>query len=241
MPVIYTLIARPPDNLLIDCTNPAHTGNFSEISKKILANIPKAQQADGQKVTFVFEGHTFNFRADRGLLFMCMCDEQFGRSKPFVFLKDIIDTFFLMFAGDETVLEGSISRSFKGVLTQKLKNYSAPSSAPSLSASLAAAPAAADPKLAKMKQVQESINDLASSAKQNMEKVINRGEAIESLRDRSGALHMSSDVFRKHSKKLNQRLCMENLKLKLLIAVVIACCLYFLLAARCGMDLHKCF
>lgn len=56
MPVIYTLIARPPDNLLIDATNPAHTGNFSEISKKILANIPAAQHEDHQKVTFVFEG-----------------------------------------------------------------------------------------------------------------------------------------------------------------------------------------
>lgn len=122
------------------------------------------------------------------------------------------------------MLEGSISRSFKGVLTQKLKNYS-DSSTPSLSASLAAQSARSgggdDPKLAKMKAVQASLNDLASSAKQNLDKVISRGEAIESLRDRSGALHTSSDVFRKHSKKLNQRLCMENLKLKLLIAIII--------------------
>jgi hypothetical protein len=56
MPVIYTLIAHPPENVLIDQTNPAHTGNFTEISKKILANIPPAQQTDQQKVTFVFEG-----------------------------------------------------------------------------------------------------------------------------------------------------------------------------------------
>lgn len=56
MPIIYTLIARAPSSVLIDSTNPAHTGNFSDISKKILANIPQAQQADHQKVTFVFEG-----------------------------------------------------------------------------------------------------------------------------------------------------------------------------------------
>ena len=56
MPIIYTLIARAPASVLIDSTNPAHTGNFSDISKKILANIPQAQQADHQKVTFVFEG-----------------------------------------------------------------------------------------------------------------------------------------------------------------------------------------
>jgi vesicle-associated membrane protein 7 len=99
MTVIYCLIARPPDNVLIDSTNPAHTGNFSDVCKKILANIPAAQQADGQKVTFVFEGHTFNFRAEKGLMFMCMCEEAYGRTKPFAFLKDIIDTYFLMFSG----------------------------------------------------------------------------------------------------------------------------------------------
>lgn len=65
MPIIYTLIARAPASVLIDSTNPAHTGNFNDIARKILANIPPAQQADHQKVTFVFEGSVERTRAQR--------------------------------------------------------------------------------------------------------------------------------------------------------------------------------
>ena len=149
---------------------------------------------------------------------MCMCDEGYGRSKPFLFLKDIIDTFFLMFNGDETVLEGSTARSFKGVLAQKIKNYS---DQPTVSLSSQLSSSDTDPKIEKMRQVKAELDSLASSAKMNIDKVISRGEAIESLVDRTGHLHTSSDVFRKHSKKLNQRLCMENLKLKLMMAVIV--------------------
>jgi len=165
---------------------------------------------------------------------MCMCDEAFGRSRPFSFLKDVIDTFFLMFAGDETALEGSTARSFRAVLTQKIKNYSdagaaaaaAAGSGGSLSASLQSADAAAaaleaEAKMAKMKLVKSELDSLATSAKQNIDKVISRGEAIESLVDRTGHLSTSSDAFRKKSKRLNQRLCWENLKLKLLMACAI--------------------
>lgn len=41
-------------------------------------------------------------------MFMCMCDEAFGRSKPFAFLKDIIDTYFLMFSGQYTMMQSAI-------------------------------------------------------------------------------------------------------------------------------------
>jgi len=257
MPIIYTLIARPPSSPLIDSTHPAHTGNFATIAQKILANIPKAQQEDGQKVTFVFEGHTFNFRAERGLMFMCMCDESFGRSRPFQFLKDIIDTYFLMFSGEETVLEGATARSFKGVLLQKLKNYSEPtlpvanpvSGAIPHSASAAAAAASSaaasvshidDLGLAKMRLVKSELDSLATSAKSNIDKVIARGEAIESLMDRSGLLETHSQGFRKASTKLKRKLCWETFKLKLLMACIIAFVMYLLMAMYCGWDLAKC-
>ncbi len=56
MPIIYTLIARYPGVVMVENTNPLHTGNFGEIAQKILTNIPQTQWQDSKKVTFVFEG-----------------------------------------------------------------------------------------------------------------------------------------------------------------------------------------
>ena len=191
---------------------------------------------------FAASSHTFNFRAERGLLFMCMCDEAFGRVRPFSFLKDVIDTFFLMFNGDETSLEGSTARSFRSVLTQKIKNYSESGAASSsvANALLSAEAAEADAKLSKMAHVKSELNTLAHSAKQNIDKVISRGEAIETLMDRTGNLMAHSDSFAKVSTKLNRRLCWEDIKLKAMMAGCIAILLYLMLSVYCGLDMRKC-
>lgn len=183
---------------------------------------------------------------------MCMCDEAFGRVRPFSFLKDLIDTFFLMFSGEETALEGSIARSFRSVLTQKMKNYSAEGAGAngsgggagagsSVASSLLAAEAAeSEAKLNKMVAVKSELNSLASSARQNIDKVISRGEAIENLVDRTGMLVSHSVSFVGASTKLNRRLCWEDLKLKLMMAACIAILLYMMMSVYCGLDMRKC-
>lgn len=125
----------------------------------------------------------------------------------------------VVLSGEETVLEGSTARSFRGVLLQKLKNYSDANQGTSLSSTLSTSDT--DPKIEKMRAVKAELDSLASSAKVNIDKVLSRGVAIESLVDRTGLLHSSGAAFKLRSKKLNQSLCMENVKLKLLMALVI--------------------
>lgn len=190
---------------------------------------------------------------------MTMCTESMGRDSPFRFLKDVCDTFFLMFTGQETSLEGSIARSFRGVLAQKMKTYSDAATAAAAAASAASAsgglPSSAlsashggsngissDPPqhLAKLHTVKRELDTLAMSAKSGIDKALARGAAIEGLNDRARVLSSNSDRFRADSLKLNRRLCWENFKLKLIVAIAMTVVIYFLMTIKCGIDLSGC-
>lgn len=255
MPIIYTLIARYPGVVMVENTNPLHTGNFGEIAQKILTNIPQTQWQDSKKVTFVFEGHTFNFRSSGGLMFMCMCAEADGRVRPFTFLKDVVDTYFLMFSGSEESLEGATLRSFKAVLNQKMKLFSEEEEREkrkqedeekekvvreALLNGGSSDPLHADFIPEKAKKVRKELDDVKIVIKDSIEKVISRGEAIESLVDRVDSLKNNSEYFRSSSRALQQNLCWANFKMKFFIALLITFVLYVVLAGFCGATLDRC-
>jgi hypothetical protein len=74
----------------------------------------------------------------------------------------------------------------------------------------------------------------------NIEKLVNQGEKIEDLVDKSHSLIHTSASFKRSSRALKKNLCWANFKLKLIVGGIIAILLYFFIAAFCGLDLHEC-
>lgn len=205
--------------------------------------------------------HTFNFRLDRGIMFMCMCDESYGRSRPFQFIKEVQDTYFLMFTGEEEELSGSTLRSFKQVLASKMKVYSETTDNSNASSSNSLSSTATRDALFgshshshnnsydssrsayipdKAHKVRAELDSVKGVIKDNLERVIARGESIESLVDRTESLNHNADAFRKASKKLKQNLCWANFKVKLLITLIVIVLLYCIAASYCGVTLSTC-
>lgn len=139
---------------------------------------------------------------------MCMCDEAYGRVKPFQFLKEIMESFNLMFSGEEEQLEGTVARSYSNIILQKMKSYSDPLPSPAIPE--------------KARQVRKELDEVHGVLKNNIEKVISRGEAIDSLVHRSDSLHFSASNFKSSSRKLKQSLCWQEWKLKILIAAIMS-------------------
>lgn len=93
---------------------------------------------------------------------------------------------------------------------------------------------------------------------QNIEMVLERGEKLELLVDKSEQLQLDSFRFQKSSKKLRQAMFWKKVKIYLLVFFVIVVILYVLLAVvyvdvivtvcadsfrisrRCGPAFHKC-
>lgn len=85
MPIIYAVVAR---GSRVQVEYAATSGNFATIARKILERVESESGADARR-SYAYDGHVFHILVDEELVFMCMCDEEFGRVLPFQFLGEI--------------------------------------------------------------------------------------------------------------------------------------------------------
>ncbi|KAJ3363560.1 hypothetical protein GGF32_003932 [Allomyces javanicus] len=82
------------------------------------------------------------------------------------------------------------------------------------------APAGAD--MGKTKQVQAQVNEVVGIMQNNIEKVMERGEKLDSLATKTEDLQQSSLQFKKGATKVRKAMWWKDLKLKLMIAAIVA-------------------
>jgi len=75
----------------------------------------------------------------------------------------------------------------------------------------------------------------------NLGKVIDRGEKIELLVDKTDNMSANSLTFRKKSEELRRSLCMSKVKMTLVIVLALILVAYVLAVIKCdGINLPKC-
>ena len=74
----------------------------------------------------------------------------------------------------------------------------------------------------------------------NIDRVLSRGEALDSLVDRSDALHSSADQFKSASTRLQRQLRWQQIRTAITLLTMTAIILYFIAASRCGVTLRDC-
>ncbi|KAK4482715.1 hypothetical protein RD792_009882 [Penstemon davidsonii] len=68
----------------------------------------------------------------------------------------------------------------------------------------------------------------------NIDKILERGDRIELLVDKTATMQDNAFHFRKQSKRLRQALWMKNAKLLVMLTCLIVLLLYIIIAASCG-------
>ncbi|XP_058105722.1 vesicle-associated membrane protein 727 isoform X2 [Magnolia sinica] len=84
--LIYSFVAR---GTVVLAEHTSFSGNFSTIAIQCLQKLP----SNSNKFTYSCDGHTFNYLADNAFVFLVVADEAIGRSVPFVFLERVRDDF----------------------------------------------------------------------------------------------------------------------------------------------------
>lgn len=75
-----------------------------------------------------------------------------------------------------------------------------------------------DPKLNRLRN---QVDDVVDVMKDNVSKVMERGDRLEDLQDKSDSLSSNSDMFRSRAKDLRKNMWWKNCRMKLLLALVI--------------------
>ena len=94
--------------------------------------------------------------------------------------------------------------------------------------------------MGKIARVQEDISEVTDMMRQNIEAVVDRGEHLELLVDKSDALGSQAMQFQKQSVGLRKAMWWQNMKMVFCLAFVVIFVLVMILGATCGWTLEKC-
>lgn len=230
MPLIYAFVAATRNDrtktILAEYT--AYSGNFSTIATQALEKVP---QSDSAKFTYNADKHTFNYLVDSGFTYLVVADDACGRQLPFQFLEKVKGIFAQKFAGSigENANAHSLDRTFGPTLKKEMEETMA---LEQLSGGGGGAQNGAVGNT-KVASVQQQVSEVKEIMMDNIEKVLDRGEKIEVLVDKTEALRFQADIFHKQGRALRNRMWWNNLKMKLILLTfvigvgIIIFCVFF--------------
>ncbi|RHZ63262.1 hypothetical protein Glove_330g35 [Diversispora epigaea] len=210
MSLIYGLVARG-SVILAEYTN--SSGNFTQVTQAILEKIPP----NNSKLTYVYDRYLFHYICEDGLTYMCMADDSFGRRIPFLFLQDIKERFLVTYSKDRATTAVPYGMNeFSKVIQKQMEHFSDVSHAD------------------RIKKVHGEIEQVKDVMTRNIEQVLERGERIEILVDKTDNLNQQAFAFKKRSTALKRSMWWKNTKLLILLVFVIILITYFVISSACG-------
>ena len=143
---------------------------------------------------------------DSGFTYLVVADDDCGRQMPFQFLEKVKTVFAQKFAG--SINEGSVNahsldRTFGPTLKKEMEETMAMEQ---LSGGGGDGVGGAQTGSNKVASVQQQVSEVKEIMMDNIEKVLDRGEKIEVLVDKTEALRFQADNFHKQGRALRNRI-----------------------------------
>mmetsp|Transcript_14449 Transcript_14449/g.27549 ORF Transcript_14449/g.27549 Transcript_14449/m.27549 type:complete len:226 (+) Transcript_14449:83-760(+) len=221
MTLVYALVSRQK-TVLAEYTATSATGNFPTVTRVLLSKIPTV---DG-RMTYVYDEYTFHYVVESGICFLCMSDETKSRHRvPFAFLHEVKTHFTSKYGHDvpQRAIAFSLNEEFSRVIADRMNYYNdAGSHVDGLSA------------------VRDQIEDVKGVMVENIEKVLERGEKIELLVDKTDRLNQQAFRFKSSSRELRRSIWWGNAKWAMFLTAAGAFFIFFVGGLVCGFDFRRC-
>lgn len=231
--LIYSFVAR---GTIVLAEHTPYSGNFSTIAVQCLQKL----SPNSSKYTYSCDGHTFNFLLDSGFVFLVVADEPTGRSVPFVFLERVKDDFKKRYGssikndgdphpladddeedddlfGDRFSIAYNLDREFGPKLKEHMEycmNH--------------------PDEMSKLSKLKAQITEVKGIMMDNIEKVLDRGEKIELLVDKTENLQFQADSFQRQGRQLRRKMWFQNLQMKLMVGGAILTFIIIVWLFACG-------
>jgi len=227
-PLLYACIAHNTTILTEHTTSAA--SNTSSLASLIL---PKIDHSTPQKLTYTHNDNFVHYIASApseypsspsagGLTFLVVAASSAGRRIPFGFLVEIKNRFLVQFppgSTDFASLPNYGAGSFNTELKKLMVDYGTTKAG----------------KEDAISNVQNEIDSVKNIMTENIERVLERGERIDLLVDKTDRLGGSAHEFRVRSKGLRRRMWWKNIKLMVLLTIVVIFLIYLFVGFGCGL------
>ncbi|KHN21163.1 Vesicle-associated membrane protein 714 [Glycine soja] len=245
MAIFYALVAR---GTVVLAEFSAVTGNTGAVSRRILEKLPAESDS---RLCFSQDRYIFHILRSDGITYVCMANDTFGRRIPFSYLEDIQMRFMKNYSRVANYAPAyAMNDEFSRVLHQQMEFFSSNTSADTLNrvrGEVGEASAWLIPRSDRqecfanmfLKSILLDFGlyrccNIRTIMVDNIEKILERGDRIELLVDKTATMQDSAFHFRKQSKRLRRALWMKNFKLLALLTCLIVVVLYLIIAACCG-------
>ncbi|KAM0038122.1 putative Longin domain, v-SNARE, coiled-coil domain-containing protein [Helianthus debilis subsp. tardiflorus] len=215
--LIYSLVAR---GTVVLAEYTEFSGNFPTIAVQCLQKLPTTTN----RFTYNCDGHTFNYLVEKGYTYCVVAVESAGRELPIAFLERIKDDFVKKYAAGKGKTAGakSLSKEFGPKMKEQMRYcVSHPE------------------EISKIAKVKAQVSEVKGVMMENIEKVLERGEKIELLVDKTDNLRNQAQDFKKQGTKLKKKMWVENMKVKLIVFSIVAALALVVILSICPG--FKCF
>lgn len=188
-------------------------GNFAEVTEQIIPKI----KLDDHMLTYSHGNYLIHYICENRIIYMCITDDGFPRSRAFLFLTEVkkkfIQTYGLTVA---TAIAFAMNSEFSRTLAQDMKHYSESRDVDAIS------------------QVHGQIDELKDIMVKNIENITNRGERLELLVNQTENLRNNSVTFRQTSRNLARTMFWRSVRMYCLIAAILLFVIYIVISMSCG-------
>ncbi|KAH6816167.1 vesicle-associated membrane protein 726 [Perilla frutescens var. frutescens] len=193
--LIYSFVAR---GTVILAEYTEFKGNFTSVASQCLQKLP----ASSNKFTYNCDGHTFNYHVENGFTYCVVAVESTGRQLPIAFLERVKEDFNKRYGEGKAATAGqnSLNKEFGPKLKEHMQ-YCVDH----------------PEEVNQLAKVQAQVSEVKGVMIENIEKVLDRGEKIELLVDKTEDLRSQAQDFRAQGTKLKRKMWFENMKIKLIV------------------------
>jgi len=210
MPILYSVISRGSTVLAkyAECV-----GNFAEVTEQIISKIAM----ENHKLTYSHGDYLIHYICENKLIYMCITDNEFERSRAFLFLADIkqkfIQTYGLQVA---TAIAYAMNTEFSKNLAEQMLFFSQSREVDAIS------------------RVHGQIDELKDIMVKNIDSLRDRGEKLELLVNKTENLSNNSVAFRKASRNLARQMFWKNIRIYVVVGLIIIFIVYVITSMACG-------
>lgn len=179
-------------------------------------------------MTYQYDNYNFHYVVEDGICYLCMSDELNKHRIPYAFLQDVKDRFLAQY-GREAPLQAiafSYNEAFAPVIQERMDFYNSDE---------------ADKTIDNIGAVKSQIEDVKSVMVENIEKVLERGEKIELLVDKTDRLNQQAFRFESSSRNLRRAMYWRQMRCYAGIATAVVFLIFIATASMCGgFDFRHC-
>ena len=211
--ILYSLICQA-DGTTVLAEYQRAKGTHGMNAKKVLGSV---QRANNERKSFSHQRLCYNIQMDaQGTVYMCVTEEGFSRVTAFNFLDAIKKSCGPLKNGGQSPLYAQLKR--------ETDFFS-------------------DPKNDKVNKIRTEIDQVKDVMIENIDKIIERGEKIDTLVDKAGGLEQQSSQFKSNATTLKRKMLWKKILLIIVVVLVVALAIFLGVLFGCsedGVNFKKC-